>query len=46
MLNSLFGKFGQKDIENRIKIVSREEAIKLVKVSIYHTLLKLMQKRF
>ena len=31
MLNSLYGKFGQKDIENRIKLVSREEANKLVK---------------
>ena len=31
MLNSLYGKFGQKDIENRIKIVSRDEANKLLK---------------
>jgi DNA polymerase type B, organellar and viral len=31
MLNSLYGKFGQKDIENRIRMVSREEANKLVK---------------
>jgi hypothetical protein len=32
MLNSLYDKFGQKDIENRIRIVSREEANKLVKI--------------
>jgi hypothetical protein len=31
MFNSLYGKFLQKDIENRIKIVSREEANKEVK---------------
>jgi len=30
MLNSLYGKFGQKDIDNRIKLVSREETNKLV----------------
>ena len=31
MLNSLYGKFGQKDIENRIKIVSKEDANRLIK---------------
>ena len=31
MLNSLYGNFGQKDIENRIKIVSSEEANNLIK---------------
>jgi hypothetical protein len=31
MLNSLYGKFGQKDIENRIKIVSNDEANKILK---------------
>lgn len=31
MLNSLYGKFGQKDIENSIKIVSREDANRLIK---------------
>jgi hypothetical protein len=34
MLNSLYGKFGQKDIENRIKIVSNDEANKILKC--YH----------
>jgi hypothetical protein len=31
MLNSLYGKFGQKDIENRIKFVSKDEANKNLK---------------
>ena len=31
MLNSLYGKFGQKDIENRIKFVSKDEANKILK---------------
>jgi DNA polymerase type B, organellar and viral len=31
MLNSFYGKFGQKDIENRIKLVSREEANNFIK---------------
>ena len=30
MLNSLYGKFGQKDIDNRIKIVSKDEANKIL----------------
>ncbi len=31
MLNSLYGKFGQKDLDSKIKIVSSEEAERLVK---------------
>jgi DNA polymerase family B len=31
MLNYLYGKFGQKDIENRIKFVSNDEANKILK---------------
>lgn len=30
MLNSLYGKFGQKDIDNKIKIVSKDEATKIL----------------
>jgi len=33
-LNSLYGKFGQKDIESKIRIVTKNEADKLIKV--YH----------
>jgi DNA polymerase type B, organellar and viral len=31
MLNSLYGKFGMKDIQNTLKIVSKEEANKIIK---------------
>src|ERR1700727_3378030 len=33
-LNSLYGKFGQKDIESKIRIVTTNEALKLIKL--YH----------